>query len=138
MSWPSSLASAARALARRARSPPSSTWQHVHARGLARVVFAPSIDSRLEACGPFSLRDCIYRPSLRAGSRSSRFPHLCPPRLARSCFTHARMSAGPVAVPTDTPADKFRLPTSVKPAHYDLTVRTDLEKLVFDGYVTVQ
>lgn len=38
----------------------------------------------------------------------------------------------------DRHADKFRLPTSMKPAHYDLTVRSDLEKLTFDGYVTIQ
>lgn len=138
MSWPLSLASAARALARHAQSPPFSAWQHVHNRGLARVAFAPSIDSRLKTCGLFSLRDCIYRPSLRTSSCSSRYPHLSPPRLARPCFTHSRMSGASVPAPTDTPADKFRLPTSVKPAHYDLTVRTDLEKLVFDGYVTVQ
>jgi hypothetical protein len=31
-----------------------------------------------------------------------------------------------------------RLPTDVKPTHYDLTVRTDLEKLVFDGWVTIE
>ncbi|KAI0811123.1 leucyl aminopeptidase [Irpex lacteus] len=33
------------------------------------------------------------------------------------------------------PAADYRLPTDVKPKHYDVTVRTDLEKLKFDGYV---
>jgi hypothetical protein len=33
--------------------------------------------------------------------------------------------------------DTYRLPTDVNPTHYDVTVRTDLEKLVFDGFVRV-
>ncbi|GJE97967.1 M1 family metallopeptidase [Phanerochaete sordida] len=44
--------------------------------------------------------------------------------------------AGPISEATK-PADQYRLPTNVRPTHYDLTVRTDLEKLKFDGYVTV-
>ncbi|KAI0789033.1 hypothetical protein BC629DRAFT_1582206 [Irpex lacteus] len=43
------------------------------------------------------------------------------------------MAGGPIE-PTKPAAD-FRLPTDVKPKHYDVTVRTDLEKLTFDGYV---
>ncbi|KAI0693908.1 leucyl aminopeptidase [Cytidiella melzeri] len=35
------------------------------------------------------------------------------------------------------PLDDYRLPTDVKPTHYDLTLRTDLEKLKFDGYVVI-
>ncbi|KLO10866.1 hypothetical protein SCHPADRAFT_906524 [Schizopora paradoxa] len=34
-------------------------------------------------------------------------------------------------------ADEHRLPLDVKPIHYDLTIRTDLEKLEFDGWVSV-
>ncbi|KLO10848.1 hypothetical protein SCHPADRAFT_976496 [Schizopora paradoxa] len=33
--------------------------------------------------------------------------------------------------------DEQRLPFSVKPVHYDLTIRTDLEKLEFDGWVSI-
>ncbi|KAG7092748.1 hypothetical protein E1B28_009075 [Marasmius oreades] len=32
---------------------------------------------------------------------------------------------------------EYRLPTNVKPTHYELVVRTDLDKLVFDGFVKV-
>ncbi|KAF7340896.1 Aminopeptidase 1 [Mycena sanguinolenta] len=33
--------------------------------------------------------------------------------------------------------NKYRLPTNVKPSHYDLTLWTDLESLEFGGFVTV-
>lgn len=81
----------------------------------------------------------------------SRFPHTAfkptapfrrvsssqrPIALARHCYTHARM-AGRVNDPPKS-EDQYRLPTNVKPAHYDLTIRTDLKALKFDGYVTTQ
>ncbi|PPQ87694.1 hypothetical protein CVT25_011461 [Psilocybe cyanescens] len=33
--------------------------------------------------------------------------------------------------------DAYRLPTSVKPIHYDITVKTDLEKLTFEGLAKI-
>ncbi|KAG6866087.1 hypothetical protein C0991_008839 [Blastosporella zonata] len=33
--------------------------------------------------------------------------------------------------------DQYRLPTNVKPKHYDVTIKTDLEKLEFEGFVQV-
>ena len=33
---------------------------------------------------------------------------------------------------------EYRLPTDVKPTHYDLTIRTNLENQTFDGFVEVQ
>lgn len=44
-------------------------------------------------------------------------------------------------MPTPDPSkgyDEYRLPTDLKPTHYDVTIRTDLEKLTFDGFVKVQ
>ncbi|THH28050.1 hypothetical protein EUX98_g6135 [Antrodiella citrinella] len=47
------------------------------------------------------------------------------------------MSTGsPLNTVTKDPKE-YRLPTNVQPTHYDITVRTDLEKLTFDGFVTV-
>ncbi|KAF8969647.1 hypothetical protein BDZ97DRAFT_211457 [Flammula alnicola] len=34
-------------------------------------------------------------------------------------------------------ADKYRLPTNVRPTHYDVTIKTDLEELTFQGLVKV-
>ena len=33
---------------------------------------------------------------------------------------------------------QYRLPTNVKPSHYDLTIQTDLDKLTFNGYVKIR
>ncbi|KAH8983497.1 leucyl aminopeptidase [Lactarius akahatsu] len=34
-------------------------------------------------------------------------------------------------------SDHYRLPTDVRPRHYDLTIRTDLEKEIFTGFVKI-
>lgn len=49
------------------------------------------------------------------------------------------MAPGPASsTDSSTSPNEFRLPTDVKPTHYDVTVRTDLEKLKFDGFVIAQ
>ncbi|KAG5354174.1 hypothetical protein C0989_003687 [Termitomyces sp. Mn162] len=47
-----------------------------------------------------------------------------------------------MATPPGPPAasksnDEYRLPTDVKPLHYDVTIKTDLEKLEFEGFVNI-
>jgi hypothetical protein len=32
----------------------------------------------------------------------------------------------------------YRLPSDVRPTHYDLTVKTDLEELAFQGFVRIR
>lgn len=39
---------------------------------------------------------------------------------------------------TGNNSDQLRLPTNVKPLHYDVTIRTDLEKLEFEGFVKIR
>jgi len=34
--------------------------------------------------------------------------------------------------------DHYRLPTDLHPRHYDLTIRTDLEKEKFCGFVKIE
>ncbi|KAG8687839.1 Aminopeptidase 2 mitochondrial, partial [Ceratobasidium sp. 395] len=46
------------------------------------------------------------------------------------------MSA-PVQSTPAKPAEEYRLPTNVRPSHYDLTIQTDLEALTFKGFVIV-
>lgn len=44
----------------------------------------------------------------------------------------------PASMSAPSTTDEYRLPTNVKPTHYDLTLRTDLEKETFEGVVDVQ
>lgn len=58
----------------------------------------------------------------------------------RACSTHStHRSSTPTTSNMTTSAEvDYRLPTNVKPTHYDLTVRTDILGAKFDGIVTVQ
>lgn len=48
------------------------------------------------------------------------------------------MASGPGPVDVTKAPEEYRLPTDVKPSHYDVTIRTDLEKLKFDGFIVAQ
>lgn len=48
------------------------------------------------------------------------------------------MSNPIVSASAATAPEDFRLPTTVRPSHYDVTIRTDLEKLTFDGFVKIE
>ncbi|CAE7227454.1 unnamed protein product [Rhizoctonia solani] len=57
----------------------------------------------------------------------------------RPCFTSSHdiaMSAPAQKDASKSPAE-YRLPTNVRPTHYDLTIQTDLEALTFKGFVIV-
>lgn len=56
--------------------------------------------------------------------------------LPRYHSTLPEMSS--VSIPAARSVDEYRLLTNVKPTHYDLTVKTDLEKLEFDGFVKIR
>ncbi|KAG6813612.1 hypothetical protein H0H92_009229 [Tricholoma furcatifolium] len=45
--------------------------------------------------------------------------------------------ATPPGPNTVTKSDEYRLPLNVKPVHYDVTIKTDLENLEFEGFVDV-
>jgi hypothetical protein len=54
----------------------------------------------------------------------------------RFCSTIALMaSSKPFA---DKAPEEYRLPLDVKPTHYDVTLRTDLNSLTFDGFVKIE
>jgi hypothetical protein len=55
----------------------------------------------------------------------------------RSIFKTQTMSttANP---PVEVEHDQYRLPTNVKATHYDVTIKTDLENLTFQGFVKIR
>jgi hypothetical protein len=62
-------------------------------------------------------------------------PNLLPPSSAfHTPPQSVVMSTGSL----DRPASEYRLPTNVKPVHYDLTIRTDLDTSEFYGVVKIK
>ena len=43
-----------------------------------------------------------------------------------------------MASSSENPSDRYRLPTDARPKLYDLTIRTDLEKEKFTGFVKIE
>ena len=93
----------------------------------------------------------LHRPVTRSSLppyNSPRHPHLSSSLslltrlgLRRSYCTLRPMSVPPARSATaqpNAPEDKHRLPLNVKPLHYDITIRTDLEKLTFEGSVAIE
>ncbi|KAK0503051.1 leucyl aminopeptidase [Armillaria luteobubalina] len=74
-------------------------------------------------CGGPGHRSHLTSALLRPSFQSS-IARLLPPLSPRNMSTVAT-------------ADPNRLPTNVKPTHYDVTIRTDLENLTFEGFVIV-
>ena len=61
------------------------------------------------------------------------------PALLRPCsFLHHPSIPVSSAMSSKKPLDHYRLPTDVRPRHYDLTIRTDLEKEKFSGFVRIE
>lgn len=59
------------------------------------------------------------------------------PSTHRSCSNIASIADMSSATITK-PLNEYRLPLDVKPTHYDVTIRTDLEKLSFGGFVKIE
>ncbi len=81
------------------------------------------------------LSRALESPSFRIASS---FPQN-KPILSRPCsFLHHASAPVSVTMSSEKPLDHYRLPTDVRPRHYDLTIRTDLEKEKFRGFVRIE
>ena len=60
-------------------------------------------------------------------------------RRSRFCST-SLTSFAPVQPHLHSPSEmaEFRLPTNVQPCHYNLTIKTDLEDLTFEGSASIE
>lgn len=105
---------------------------HVGARKYSSVVAFPTHDTR---------RDSVTQ-SKRGAQRQSlancRLSQLGPisalpsPQLRHCSSAHMSSLAKPGA------PDEYRLPTNVKPVHYNVTIKTDLEDQTFEGFVRIE
>lgn len=98
-------------------------------------------DERLESGG--SRFKVTARRHVKKSSGKKLYNYFFRPHLAstfRTCSTIASIADSDMssAATIIKSVDKYRLPLDVKPTHYDLTVRTDLEKLSFDGFVKIE
>lgn len=55
---------------------------------------------------------------------------------AKSFISSSRLQMGSLTTPGAP--DEYRLPTNVKPIHYDVTIKTDLEDQTFEGFVRIE
>ncbi|KAL1947447.1 hypothetical protein VTO73DRAFT_14408 [Trametes versicolor] len=86
--------------------------------------------------GPTSAQVPHSRTAQTRASKKKQQQNLAALLSARSCS----VSAAPLAMSASAPASAqqdYRLPTDVKPTHYDLTVWTDLENSKFEGIVHI-
>jgi hypothetical protein len=60
------------------------------------------------------------------------------PLFSRHCSFHHAPPISTSSMSSGKALDHFRLPTDLRPTHYDLTIRTDLEKERFAGFVKIE
>ena len=60
------------------------------------------------------------------------------PLLLRHCSFHHHPFESASAMSSKKATEHYRLPTNVRPRHYDLTIRTDLKKEKFFGFAKIE
>jgi hypothetical protein len=107
----------------------------------ATHILKPNLKSIIWPPSPPSITHFRWRNPLPLFSRrfcASSIPQnkssLSPPC---SFLHHSSIQVSP-DMSSKKPLDHYRLPTDVRPKHYDLTIRTDLEKEKFSGYVRIE
>lgn len=84
----------------------------------------PCVDTRFKTDTPKLPRRVITSLS---------FPPSIKPRLS------SRLDVAAMSTSASTPAvDEYRLPLDVKPTHYDVIIKTDLEQFTFEGVVKIK
>jgi hypothetical protein len=88
----------------------------------------PSVVKKRELCFRPCISESIFRftryPLVNLHKPTYRTPHLA-----------SRLMSSLAA--SDSPG-RYRLPIDVRPTHYEIAIRSDLEKLIFDGCVRIQ
>ncbi len=78
------------------------------------------------------------RGAQRQNSANCRLSHLGSPSVLPSLQLRHCSSVHMASLATPGASDEYRLPTTVKPTHYDVTIKTDLENQDFEGFVHIE
>jgi hypothetical protein len=99
------------------------------------------LKSKATSRTPFTCRNPL-RPLFSRARDTPRFLiallHHQKPLLSRPCSFHHHPPASAPAMSSNKALDNYRLPTDSRPRHYDLIIRTDLEKEKFTGLVKIE
>lgn len=111
-------------------------------RGGAHVQAVRNIlKSKVTSRSPFTCRNPL-RPLFSRARDTPRFLiaplHHQKPLLSRPCSVHHYPPVSASTMSSDKAIDNYRLPTDSRPRHYDLIIRTDLEKEKFTGLVKIE
>lgn len=85
--------------------------------------------------------DCVIqskRGTQRQDIADCRLSHRRLISVFPSCQLRHCSSVHMASLTTPGTPDEYRLPTNVKPAHYDVTIKTDLENQTFEGFVRIE
>lgn len=123
---------------------------HVHV-GWSHARFISSVEKPRPCATSWQVTDpstnCGRHRAIQKRLDQSKYVQSCylnTPRLSsslihyRRCSHHAPSFMSTTSAPTGKEVDKYRLPTNVKPTHYDVTVKTDLEAETFAGLVKIK
>jgi len=102
------------------------------------IMFFPYL---VRQCSPYA--NCLLGTSVKHALRNTRsLQHLgglfeAKPRQPQSQHPHQIREISQATMSKST-QDPYRLPSNVKPVHYNLLVKTDLEALQFEGHVAIE
>ncbi|KAH9981908.1 leucyl aminopeptidase [Russula compacta] len=98
------------------------------------------LKSKATSRSPLTCRNPL-RPLFSRARDTPRFLiaplHHQKPLLSRPCSVHHHPPTSASAMSSNKAIDNYRLPTDSRPRHYDLIIRTDLEKEKFTGLVKI-
>jgi len=108
-----------------------------HAQVAVRQILKPRPASPPSISSYFGWRNSLRHTYDCYPSRISPSPHQ-KPLLSRHCSFHHHPPVSASVMSSKKAIDHYRLTTDVRPRHYDLTIRTDLEKKKFFGFVKIE
>lgn len=106
-----------------------------------RTLFPSNMHVQLERSRHLFRTTCSCAHQTRQIKTPANSRYLFPsPTRSLAAFKFAKQNTMSTTAnpPVEVDHDQYRLPTNVKATHYDVTIKTDLEKLTFQGFVKIR